>query len=85
MSKIYSLKLTEEQVLSLFALKRFFQDQLGVHYDSGWHNLQCSQFIDDIIICSRSYWKGYNIEEYLARIKSYLPKDFRGKEVKINE
>ena len=73
----YLLELTKEQVLELFTLKRFFQDQLGVHYfNSGWNQLQDKGFINDIIQYAKNHWYDYNIEQYFKRVRKYLPKDY---------
>ena len=75
--RIYNLELTEEQLIDLFNIKRFFQDQLGVHYNnSSWNQLQDKDFINDIINYVVWYWRYFGIEKYLERIKNYPPHDF---------
>ena len=74
----YFLELTEEQLIKLFNIKRFFQDQLGVHYNtSSWNQLQDEGFIDDVINYTTWYWNDDGIKEYIERINKYPPHDFR--------
>lgn len=74
------LKITKDQAIQLYKLKRFFQESQGVHYfDSTYQQINARAFLQDVINYACWYWGMWDemcIETIFARFKDILPSDW---------